>query len=507
MNNFMRPGNLIGIAPLLVVLFAQLPAPAEVKLIEDAEGQDGLSVFQMTVTPAAEPRPALKHRLWLRPHELRPGNAVVHYLRCYAENTLNGTWRRINDKYGEANHDWFQYDVSLQDLPLDDVRDASSTFDYIVEQFIQPGTRCRDSDWGLELSDLRGPESLSFPLPDFQQSRSIGRMLVLRTRLAIAERRYDDAIEHLRMNSRLAHDVGQEPLLVCNLIGIAIKGLANTATIELIAAPDSPNLYWALSEVPTPLIDCREAIRLEMSLGRRIFPALMDVETAVHSPGEWARLLAEGIKVYHDLGVDERIAGFNPWFGHEQNDGILRGMVAMGVSLAGYPMAKQRLVDSGMDVERVEAMPVGQVMMVDAAREYRRIAEEYEKWWYVPYPAARERMDEADRAFYTGKSQFGLGHGMASVLLPALEAMRRAQVRSQWKKNALLVIEALRMHAAENGALPRTLEDIDCVPVPKNPITENPYVYRLDGETAILELPFSDGMPGVAWRFEITLVE
>jgi len=62
-------------------------------------------------------------------------------------------------------------------------------------------------------------------------------------------------------------------------------------------------------------------------------------------------------------------------------------------------------------------------------------------------------------------------------------------------------------YAAETGRFPESLDQIQVVPVPKNPITTHPYLYRLEGKMAILELPFSDGMPGVASRYEIQLAE
>jgi hypothetical protein len=80
-------------------------------------------------------------------------------------------------------------------------------------------------------------------------------------------------------------------------------------------------------------------------------------------------------------------------------------------------------------------------------------------------------------------------------------------MRLDWQLNALQAIEAIRMHAAETGKLPQSLQEITIVPVPKNPATEQDYQYRLDGDTAILELPQSDGFTGVAWRYEITLAK
>jgi hypothetical protein len=70
----------------------------------------------------------------------------------------------------------------------------------------------------------------------------------------------------------------------------------------------------------------------------------------------------------------------------------------------------------------------------------------------------------------------------------------------------LRVIEALRMYAADHdGALPAKLADIEEVPVPTNPATGKPFVYRLDGAKAILELPPSDQVNGSNCRYEIQI--
>jgi hypothetical protein len=85
--------------------------------------------------------------------------------------------------------------------------------------------------------------------------------------------------------------------------------------------------------------------------------------------------------------------------------------------------------------------------------------------------------------------------------------VRDAQTRLDWQLNALQTVEAIRMHAAAAGRLPATLAEIKVVPVPQNPVTGQGYEYRLDGDTAVLDLPESDGFAGVAWRFEITLAK
>jgi hypothetical protein len=91
--------------------------------------------------------------------------------------------------------------------------------------------------------------------------------------------------------------------------------------------------------------------------------------------------------------------------------------------------------------------------------------------------------------------------------LPAISAARNAEIRVHREFAALRTIEALRRHAAEiDGELPKKLNDITCVPVPENPATGQPFVYYREGDTAVLELPKSDGLR-VAYRYEITIAK
>lgn len=481
----------------LLALLIPLSAQAGV-VVEDRETDDGrLTVYHMTVTPAPEPVPALKYRLWLRPQDQQPGNSVVHYLRAFAEGGLTKDFENAQKEFGDEMYEWASNGVPMEKLPLEKVRKLTAMFDKRIQEMIQPGTRCRDCDWGWDVLRLQGPGVFSYLLPDMQAMRTVSRSISLRTRLAIAEHRYDDAIEGMRMNYRVGHDVGENPLLVCSLVGIAIQGSANNNVIDIVATLDSPNLYWALAELPTPLVNMQNAIRVEMGLGLRVFPPLLDAETAEHSPTEWAQLLREGVKDF---------TGFTNGSEFGEPEAAAQGLALTGLSMATYPAARQRLLASGMSPEAVEKMPVGQVILVDISREYRRIANDWEKWWNVPYQEAKKGED-FEVAALQQEDTTNLGRTMASLLLPAVNAARSAQMRAEWQLKALEVIEALRMHAAVEGKFPSSLDEIDVVPVPVNPITLQRFVYHLKDGMAVLELPFSDGMPGIAWRFEIKLAE
>ena len=469
-----------------------------------SKGKDGeLDVVRMTVTPAAEPVPALRYRLMPRDIDLQPGNAAPYYYRAMID--LSSTISSLRKKYGEEFEDWYETDIiPLSKLPLDKVRVANEKLDFIVRGQLKVANNRRNCDWELGIDQIRGVDIISFLLPEFQECRQLARVLVLRARMAVAERRYDDAIESIRMTYRLGRDAAQ-PFLVCGLIGIAIDGMADRALVELIANPGSPNMYWALGELPEPPIDLRSTVRFEMGFGARMFPLINNAETTDHSPQEWNRLLTESIHNLQDVGG----TGIPGPHGKTAND-VESGFAATMVGLSGYSHAKEQLIAQGMDRSRVEKMAVGQVIAIYTERTYRRFADDWENLWQVPFARSIEMARRLDKKMEEARP-LGAGEDreilpLATLLLPALQASRGAQVRLAREVASIRVVEALRIYAAEHGGqLPKRLEDIDKVPVPINPATEKPFEYRLDGATAILELPTSDGLDSGNCRYEIQI--
>lgn len=495
---------------LLVACCLVRPATADVAYESTRVGQDDVQVVRMTVTPAAEPVPALRHRLIARDIDLKAGNAAPFYYRAIAE--LSPTMKRVREKFDEEKElsNWYGLvdATPIAKLPLDKVRDVNQMFDSIYAGYLLPAFARNDCAWQLGIEDLHGVDTISFLLPEFQESRQIARLLVLRTRLAIAERRYGDAIETMQQQYRLGGDVAKVPFIVCGLIGIAIDGVANGTMLELIANPDSPNMYWALAQLPQPLIDMRAAARFELDIGPRIFGFIHHAETTEHAPEEWNRLYTQAMR---DLGTIGGGSGKYELFLHDPMEEARVGFMATGLALGGYSHAKDWLINRGMARERVERMAVGQVMAIYSERIYQRFADDFEKCWYVPFADMPKIKQRISRRFVDSQP-FGTGENrevlpIASQLMPALQAARGAQVRLERDVAALRVIEALRMYAADHSRqLPKSLDEITAVPVPLNPATGKPFVYRLDGKTAVLELPSSDGIPG-GRRYEIQIAE
>ena len=366
---------------------------------------------------------------------------------------------------------------------------------------LREATLRRQCDWQWQVEEIRGPDVIAFLLEEIQVSRELCRGLMLVARVDLAKGEHDQVLDTLRMNYRLGHDVGKAPFLVSDLVGIAICQMGNHQLIELIAQQDSPNLYWAIAELPDPMVSIQDSMRAEMSTGLRIFPFILNAETAEHSPEEWARLMADAV-------IDSQQVVSSGGLKDDEQGRLTARFGVAAMSMVVYPAAKQRLMDGGMTKAEVEAMPVGKVVSIDALREYRRIADSIEKWSYVPARVLRNHEVEINKELDVNPAEGlsrGFGHTLASLLLPAVQAARSAEQRLIWQTHGIQTVEAIRMHAAATGKLPESLEEITIVPLPRNPITDEPYKYKLEGNTATLDLPFEDGFPSTAWRFELTL--
>ena len=250
----------ICISQFAILSVLSAPLAAQVTVIED--GENRITTYRMTVSPAPEPEPAFKYRLLKHEDERKAGNAAPFYYRAMLNK--DRARKAIQEEHGDTYYDWMHIeDFPLAELPLDTIRKLPDIFGI---DDLREATSRSHCDWGWDLRSQRGPELFQFILTEVQEFRGISRMLALKTRLAIAENRYDDAIEFTQMNYQVGRDAATEPYLVCSLVGIAVCGISNLYTLELMAAPDSPNLYWALAALPRPFVDVRPSIELEMDL-------------------------------------------------------------------------------------------------------------------------------------------------------------------------------------------------------------------------------------------------
>jgi hypothetical protein len=451
-----------------------------------ANPDDVPRTIPLKLRPAAEPRPALKYRLLPTIHERRPGNAAPMYYRAmlHQKELPQAYWQERNENTGEDGT-WMSTDPAV--FPAEKVRAWLDQQRNVMSQ-IREATYRETCDWDLRIQDLRGMDTIQYLLHDMQQARELARTIQLEAHYQTMTGHYDEAFETLRLGYQLAHDVGQNQSLISSLVGIAVNAITNQELLLLIERSDT-NYYWAIAAMPDPLVNMRQALEFEANMPFQIYPFLADAETAERTADEWRRLIVDCIATMQEL---ESNRGSMPRWQAE--------LAAAAVSAKLYPVAKEALIADGMDAERVEQMPVGQVIAIHTARVTRAIYDDSFKLAFLPADEANRRWREVEERLKQDRQNVLSGRSgipLAAILLPATQAVRAAETRMARDRAALQVIEALRMHAAVASSLPAALADVAIVPVPVNPATGQPFPYSYDAstKTGTLEIPPMPNMP------------
>jgi hypothetical protein len=484
MNRLRRWSALAGLvilAGLLSTLRGQ--APSE-KQAEDKPAEKWLVDRALTVSPAPAPVPTLKYRLFPSSSERKEGNAVPMYLR-FAHERSDAYKKLVREKPAEWNK------LPLDKLPLDEVKPFLDGYKYNFRQ-LDLGARRKTAEWNYSL-DTGDPISLL--LPDAQEMRMQAPLLVLKARVEILERRYADAVRTLETGFSFSQQVGDGLFLIQSLVGLACANQFADCLLDLEERPDAPNLYWALTVLPRPLIDLRKANEFEQKMLEMQFPDLADLDRP-RSAEEWEAAL---VRVRKEL---ERIGGLDkeakpPKAGTTSTD-------PAGKS-PDLPAARKYLTEvAGLPAADVEAMPPARVLLLYLSNYYHEMRDEVFKAAYLPFPQGRPLSRATDERLKSApETEAGR---IVKMFLPAVPRVRLSEVRIERRLALQRTIEALRMHAASEGQLPDRLDQVTVVPVPNDPGTGQPFEYQRDGTTATL----SSRIPGepletTGLRFRLTL--
>jgi hypothetical protein len=430
-------------------------------------GKEPPKVTRMTLYPADEPKPALKYKLLPGFHDRRPdGNAAVVYNKIMMEVRADKSQQELIDKCEK----WST--TPLDQLPKDGL-ELLVHFPWFDE--LDRAARMEICDWQQPLRESKNP--IAIVLPEIQYSRDLCRILAARARFHIARGEYDKAIRTLQTGYALGRHVGRSPFLISGLIGMAICDRMSDQVETLIQQPDCPNLYWALTGLPRPIISLNRGYEAEAELLYLMFPALRQIDRNNRSSEYWSRVLDQLCDAGKSLLSLET----------PSNRVEYRTMFA-GAAILGYPKAKRALIAQGVSREEVKAMPVAQVMVCYTIDTFNEFRDDTFKWLSLPYWQAHEGMQAADRRLAReGREREIIP--IASLLLPAVAAAKTAETRVERRIALLRAIEALRMYAATHGGkLPKRLDDATATPPPIDPFTGKIIDCKISRDLAVLEV-------------------
>jgi hypothetical protein len=452
-----------------------------------------VDVRTLTVTPAAAPVPALRYELLPRLRDRVPGNAALDYHRAYI---LRPGWPRDPKEakaFDERLAAWEE--AAVDKLPLAEVKKylAGHSQSFRTLDAAAKADRC---DW--ELTSRISVRNVDLLLPEAQTFRELARFQKLRVRVDLAENDFDAAVRNMQTGFRLGKDVGEGPTLIQSLVGIAITAIFLNEVEQLIQRPNSPNMYWALTTLPRPVIDPRTALEGETRLFDNLFPNAKALEKGPVSADRANAILEEMLTAFATMGKPD---DFKIGIG--------------GVGLAGYvalnaPAARKHLAELGWPAATVEKMPPAQVVALRAITAYRAFTDDQTKCFSLPYPEARaELVKVRERAEKLKKDTGDTIITVFALTMPAVERVFESHARTARHVTALRVVEAVRLHAAANaGKPPGSLADVKVVPVPDDPYTLKPFGYAVNGDAFTLTGPPPAGDKPTRqnnFRYEVTL--
>jgi hypothetical protein len=439
------------------------------------------TLIRLAVYPAPAPKPALRYVLLPELREVNPGNPIQNYLKCFMEQQ-----KFFFDKEGFERRDKL-LTMPLKELPAQELQDYG-------------GAALRQADWAARLDKpdwqillkLKA-EGVSVLLPDVQQLRSLANALKVRFRAEVALGRFDDAIRTAKTMFAMSRHLGEHPTFIGDLVGVAIAAVAIGPLEEMLEQPGCPNLYWALTHLPHPLVS------IDMGgQGERLWfePEFRDLD-------EKAPMSADQIEkvVSHFDNL------FNEGKPVKPEDSVRGRLAARSKDEAKIGAARRRLIEAGFPEERLLRFPAEQVLLLDEKRELELRFDDAIKVLGLPVWQAEALIAQIKPPGGT-RPTAGLERGLFAEFVPAAYKIHRAQARLEQRIALLRHVEALRLYAAEhNGTFPAKLAEVT-VPLPDDPFTGKPFRYELVGATAHLRgtpPPGEENNPGFNVHYEVTL--
>jgi hypothetical protein len=385
------------------------------------------TLIRLTVDPMPAPKPALRYLLLPELKEMTPGNPVPNYLKCLLDQ---------------------DYSTAEENLSRAALRQADRA------------ARMDKPDWQI-LPKLR-TDGIGLLLPDLQKMRLLAAGLQARFRDEVALRRFDEALVTAKTMFALSRHLGEHPTLIGDLVGMAIAFIAIGPLEEMLEQPGCPNLYWALTNLPSPLVSMEKGFE-----GERIFilAELRDLDDKNPMTPEQIKKLVAYI---------DKLRAFEP----DKLKKTTREFLDERTKDAKYmAAARARLVEYGTAEDRLARFPADQVILLDERVWYEVERDEAIKFTNLPTWEAADLI---------AKFQPNKEPRLFTGFVPAIQKVRLAQGRLEQRIALLRHVEALRMYAAAHaGNLPEKLTEVD-VPLPADPFTGKPFRYELKDGTAHL---------------------
>lgn len=460
---------------------------------EYARGKTTIARRTITLAPKTEQKPALSIRFIPDTFNAKPGNAAIYYLKAggfFEQQAALQAKRKFEEDSRAAAGDgdyaptiWL--DTELKDLPVEKVKEYL-VYTSFQPLFLEEAASRLHCDFDRQMKTIENP--IGYLLPEVQAIRDVARVQAMRFLVAMAENRTDDAVKILGQMIAMGPHFCQEPFLVSNLVGTACTNIGLQQAYYLSEHPDAPNLYWAIAQLPNPLINLERSLAYEREFLFEQVKALREVDDIPKPDGYWSEFIDRFIAAIKGIGspLDQ-----------------LESLGKAGVTLAigsNVPKAREYLIEiEGMSHGTLDKLPNAQIFFLAMRRFYERYRDEEFKYSFLP-EHARKNNNVASTEFGELLKRYGTFTLPTSTFLPAVQRAQSASQRTQQQLAMWQTIESIRHHlATQSNKLPAALEELE-LPAPHDPVTNGPFEYVVHAAGATLK---GVANPGMQYQFEL----
>ncbi|RCS54150.1 hypothetical protein DTL42_03090 [Bremerella cremea] len=496
LRNYVKPSWYL---PALVVAWAVglLSPVTQAQLLDDGQDKPAPQneTLKFEISPKSPQPPIMKYRLLPSHIDLQPGNAAPLYHRAILLTSQMTGNIKNHQEYWTKIDQWRK--DPLNELPLEEVEKVIAQHDLALQEATYAARR-EYCDWSLPMRE-QGTNIFGILLPEVQEMRTLARLLSLRIRLRIAQGRLDEAMHDLQTGYAMARHVGNRDFLVNALIGITISEMMHQQLLEAISQESTPNLYWSIVNIPTPLIDIRNALDVERDSFLIIYPELQEATQDIGDRAYWDQKLLDVMKRTDNLRIGQTISSNDFFLSNED-------LELWGLRLAVFsqvPRVKQELVsEMGYDKEAVAAMPSSRALLLYTRNNFERVRDQLFAPLGLPYYQS-QKFDSENKLF-SSPLVTGDPLGIAALILPSVQQSTNYATRNQCWPNMLQITEAIRDYAATHGSLPESLDQLATLPIPMNPYTNQPFLYSRNKDNP-LQATLEEANSHYPLRFEMSL--
>jgi hypothetical protein len=467
--------------------------------------QEPQEARKFIISPQAVPSPALRYVLLPPLKDLKTGNAVQHYYRCFAPDAI---YYYRQPKFAEGMNAWLNLPYeraarkglpSSQQLrekkPKDDfddeqipaTREEMSTFrQQLILDEIDAAARRTHAEW--EYLERMKEQGMMLLLPDVQGIRILAELVQIRARLAVMDGEHDRALYHLQTGMAMAQHLNEAHMLISSLTGMGIAMNMLKVIEEFIQTPKAPNLYWALTDLPQPLLDFRQAYAGDRLAIEYLLGEPKQLEERIFTNEEMQSLVNKKLKPL--MRMDN---------GNGSNELSL-------VILKEYPRAKAWLLAHGRSAADVEKMTATQAVLLFAKARFQVLADNFAKHFQLPLSERivhaqafnekiKELRNQQDASYFLGFYFYGY---YQNVWIRLVETDRDIAL--------LRCVELLRHYAAGHDRhLPSGWDEVKDLPIPVDPLTGKRFAYKLQEDHAVITVEAIHGSPNprLARQYEV----